>query len=345
MAVQKQIRLLYQSKALQTGLTDVKAQIYLNGVAKAVGAGALALTELDATNSPGIYELIIPAATLTSYGVTAGVYNALEGTIDSATKSAPAPFRVELTVSNTDEIETHLVSQDVAIAAVKADTAAIKVDLETGSSSLATILSAVQAIQNNAGFSIPVPATMIKPASGSNSYRLPITIYNERNLLIDPDTNLITVTLVNQAGADRSSFLTGVSGTSAPAVRDSLGQFHIDVTIPSTAAQEELIFTFSYAIATNATARKAVSEIISDVTSDGFALQTTLLATQTTVGSINTLTTDATNGLAAIKAAIVANGTEITSNVEGTGFVSSTDSLHGIRVFLAANLYIGGRAV
>ena len=345
MATQKPVRLLYQSKALATGLTDVKAQVYLNNVAKAVGASALALTELDATNSPGIYELLIPGATLTSYGVTAGSYNALEITIDSASKSAPAPWRGEITVSNNDDLEAHLVLQDVAIAAVKADTAAIKVDLESGASSLANILAAVTAIQNNAGFSIPVPTTLIKPASGSNTYRLPVTIYNEKNLLVDPDTNSIVVTLVNQAGADRSSYLVGVSGTSAPAVRDSQGQYHIDLGIPSTAAQEELIFTFSYAIGGAATARKAVTEVITDVAADGFALQTTLLSVQTTASSTNTAVLDSTNGLVAIKAAIVANNTEITSNVEGTGFVSSTDSLHGIRLFLAANIYVGGKAV
>lgn len=369
MAVQKPIRILYQAKNNTTGLADVKAQCYFNGVAKAVGASALALSELDATNAPGLYELLISAATLTSWGAASGQTNTVEGYISSTSLPAKAPFREEVTVSNADDLEAHLVSQDTAIAAVKSDTSAIKTDLESGAYSLATILSAVQAIQNNAGFSIPVPATMLKPSTGSNSYRIPLTIYNERNLLLDPDTNSIVVTLVNQAGADRSSYLAGVSGTSAPAVRDSLGQYHIDVAIPSTASQEELIFGFAYAIGGAATARRAVSEIITDVQADGFALQSTLLSVQTTTSSTNTTVLDSTFGLAAantlqgliktqtdkiadanfglsaLKAAIVANGTEVTGNVEGTGFVSATDSLHAISNFLSSNVFSGGRAV
>lgn len=369
MSTQKPIYFLYQSKNNTTGLADVKAQIYFNGVAKAVGASAIALTELDATNAPGVYQLFLSAANLTSWGVAAGQENAIEVVINSASKSAEAFAKTEATVANLDDIDSHLTSQDTAIAAVKSDTAAIKVDLESGSASLQTILTAVQAIQNNAGFSVPVPATMLKPASGSNSYRIPFTVYNEKNLLLDPDSNSIVVTLVNQAGADRSSYLTGVSGTSAPAVRDSQGQYHIDVAIPSTASQEELIFGFAYSISSAATARRAVSEIITDVQADGFALQSTLLDVQTRTTDVQTKVNDATYGLAAantlqgliktqtdkigdatfglsaIKTAVVANLTEITSNVEGSGFVSSSDSLHAISAFLAANVYTGGRAV
>lgn len=356
MAVQKQIRFLYQAKNNTTGLADVKAQVYVNGVAKAVGASALTGVEVDSTNSPGIYEITLSAANLTTWGVVAGTYSALEVVVDSATKPAKAIFRTEATVANTDDIDSRLgapagASVSADIASVKSDTAAIKVDLESGASSLATILSAVNAIANGAGFAMPVPATLIKPSSGSNSYRLPLTIYNSKNVLIDPDTNAITVTLVNQSGADRSSYLTGVSGTSAPAVRDSLGQYHIDVAIPSTASQEELIFGFAYAVGGAATARKAVSEIVTDVNADGFALQSTLLSTQTTVNSINTLATDATNGFAAIKTQTVSNQTaitalqtDITNNVEGTGFSASTDSLHQLSLAIA-NVGVGGRAV
>ncbi len=363
----KPIKVLYQAKNNTTGLTDVKAQVYVNSVAKAVGVSAIVLAELDATNSAGEYTLTISGATLAGYGAVAG--DDIEIKIDSATKSAPSGIRFTATAFSTDDLDAHLVTQDTNIAAIKSDTSAIKTDLESGASSLATILSAVQAIQNNAGFSLPVPATLIKPSAGSNTYRLPITIYNEKNLLIDPDTSSIVVTLVNQAGADRSSYLTGVSGTSAPAVRDSLGQYHIDLGIPSTASQEELIFSFAYAIAGAATARKAVSEIISDVQADGFALQTTLLSVQTTVndadallnnatyglsaantlqGLIKTQTDklgDATIGLSAIKAQTVAIQAEIVNNVEGAGFATATDSLHAISAYISANVFSGGRAI
>jgi hypothetical protein len=338
MSVQKPVRILYQAKNNTTGLADVKAQCYLNGVAKAVGVGALALTEVDATNSPGLYELLIPAATLTTWGVVAGVNNTIEGYIDSASKSAKAPFREEVTIANLDDIDT-------AVAAVKADTAAIKVDLESGADSLATILSAVQAIQNNAGFSIPVPAQLVKPSAGSNTYRIPLTIYNEKNQLLDPDSNSIVVTLVNSAGTDRGSYMTGYLLGSAPAVRDSLGQYHIDLAIPSTATEEELIFDFAYAIGGAATARKSSTVVTNNVQADGFALQSTLLAVQTTVNSTDAVVTSATYGNAAIKTAVDAIQTDITSNVEGSGFIVGTDSLHAISAYMMANLFIGGRAV
>lgn len=363
----KPIKVLYQSKNLATGLTDVKAQIYVNGIAKAVGASAISLVELDATNAAGDYLLSISASAQAAWPAVVG--DDIEIKIDSASKSAPANVRFTATAFSTDDLDSHLVTQDTAIAAVKSDTAAIKNDLETGSASLATILTAVQAIQNNAGFSVPVPATMIKPASGSNSYRIPFTVYNEKNLLVDPDTNSIVVTLVNQAGADRSTYLTGNAAGSAPAVRDSLGQYHIDVAIPSTSSQEELIFGFAYAVAGAATARRAVSEIITDVAADGFALQTTLLDVQTRATDIQTKVNDATIGLAAanalqsliktqtdkigdatiglsaIKASVVALQSDVTANVEGSGFVSASDSLHAISLYLQANVYSGGRAI
>ena len=72
MAVQKPVRFLYQSKNNRTGLTDVKAKVFFNGVSKAVGASAITLTELDSVNMAGIYELLIPGATLTSWGAAQG---------------------------------------------------------------------------------------------------------------------------------------------------------------------------------------------------------------------------------------------------------------------------------
>ena len=313
MAIQKAIVLNYQSKNFKTGLTDVKATAIFNGVEKAVGASAIALTETDPTNLPGFYQATIPAATLTSWGALQTGSNVLTGQINSASQNAPSGFDFVFTVASVDDIDIKLgapagASVSADIAAVKADTAATRVDLESSANSLSTILAAVQAIQNNAGFAMAIPTTLIKPLSGSNAYRGYITVYNAKNALVDPDTNSILVTLVNQAGADRSSYLVGNSSGSAPAVRDSVGNYHIDLSIPSTAAQEELTFGTSYAIGGAATSRRTTTEIITDVQADGFALQTTSLAIQTAVTTINSLLTDPTNGLANIESQI-ANGT------------------------------------
>ena len=360
----KPVRFLYQAKSNQTGLTDVKAQIYLNGAPVAVLSSAIAATELDVTNSPGIYEILLTESNLATWGVVAGQENTIEARIDSVSKPAQAIAKASVFVSSTDDIEAHLVTQDTAIAAVKSDTAAIKADLETGPNSLANIYTALVAIQNNAGFAVPVPSQMLIPQSGTNQYQIPLTIYNEVNNLIDPDSQTITVGLVNQAGISRNSYL-----GSTTAVRDSLGQYHVNVNIAAAVAQEELIFTFSYSIGTKATARKGSTVTITDVVADGFALQSTLLAVQTTVNSNNSLLTDsgyglqvtkgvidliktqtdkigdATIGLSAIKTAVNGVQDDLTNNVKGSGFNASTDSLHSIGQYLIANIFSGGRAV
>ena len=363
MAAMKPIRLLYQARGNQTGLTDVKAQIYLNGVAKATGVGAIVLTEVNSSNVPGLYELLIPAGTLTTWGVNQTTSFYVEGLIDSVVKPAPAAFRTIAEVASTDDLDVAVAALSLKvgtpagasiaadIAAIKSDTAAIKVDLESGPNSLATILTAVQAIQNNAGFSIPVPAELVKPATGTNLYRIPLTIYDEKNALVDPDTNAIVVTLVNSAGTDRSTLLTGNSGGSAPAVRDSLGQYHIDITISPSTVEEELIFKFAYAIGGAATARMSTTMVEANLTASGFALQSTLLSVQSDVAAVKTDVESVTSGLGAIKTAVdntktaVDNANLTLADIEGAGFSTSTDSLKAISAYLLANIYIGGYAV
>lgn len=355
MATQKALRFLYQAKNSQTGLTDVKAQVYLNGVAKAVAGAAIAavanangskVTELDPTNAPGIYEVLLTAADLTAWGVTQTAAAYLEVEIDSASKSAPAPFRQQVTLADLDDIDVKLgtpagASISADIAAVKSDTSAIKVDLETGPANLANILAAIQAVQNNAGFAIPVPSQMTIPASGSNLYRIPITIYDTNNDLVDPDSNSIVVGLVNQAGTDRGGFLVGSSGgppLTVLATRDSLGQYHVDVSIPSTEVEEELLFSFNYAIGGKATARRATTVTLTEASTAGLALQSTLLLVKADIE-------DASTGLIPIKAAVDAIQADITTNVEGAGFSNTTDSLAAMSLFMRTYLYFGGRAV
>lgn len=366
------MRAYYQAKDNTTGLTDVKGQVYLDDVAKAVGGSAVLFTELDPTNAPGIYYFDITQSQLVTWGATIGSKSTVFMDIDSATAPAQAPFKQDVFLSDTDDIYAKLgtpvgASVSADIAAVKADTVAIKNDLETGSDSLAIIHAAVLAIQNNAGFAVPVPAQMIIPLAGSNSYRIPVSVYNENNMLIDPDTNTITVAAVNQAGASRNSYLGSTTMT-----RDSLGQYHVDLAIPSTASQEELLFTFSYSVGGSATARRAVTNLISDIAGSGYALQSTLLSVQSDVSAIKSdvesatfglahITSDledATNGLPAIKGAInsanaiLGNGTYGNAalkaeldGIEGSGFVTGTDSLRATANYLRAKLFLGGRAV
>lgn len=402
MATQKALRFLYQAKANTTGLTDITAEIYVNGSPKAVGVNAIKntanangsiITEIDSTNSPGVYEVYLAPADLTAWGVAAGSYSALEALVNSASKSAPAIFRQEETVANIDDIDSKLgtpagasVSADIAtlntklgapagasvsadIASVKSDTSAIKADLETGSASLATILSNIQALQNGSisngvGYVLP---EMIIPSSGSNTYKIPITIMDNVGALIDPTSNLVVVGCLNASGADRGSYLTGSSGSPAQvnATRDSLGQYHVMVSIPSSAVEEELLFSFGYTVGSAAMVRYGQAQLVLDSNISGYALQSTLLATQTTVNANNAILSSATYGNAAIKTELDAVQTSVNANntllangvyglsalqaqaaaSQGAGFSSGSDSLHAISQFLAANIYQGGKAV
>jgi hypothetical protein len=307
----KQVRILYSAKSFATGLADVKGQVFVDQVAKAVGASAISFTELDSTNAPGVYYAVISAATLAGYSAVAG--SALSVYVNSASKSAPSEYKEILTQISTDDLDAHLTTQDGTLSSIQttaSDTntkvTAIKTDLETGTyslanlnSAIAAVQSAVAAIQNTTNFSASIPEPIVRPGSGTNSYRIPIRIFNDKGQMADADSNLVTVSVTDQAGVDRGSIMTGYVSGSAPAVRDSAGVYHIDIAIPSSAVLEGLNFTFTYSVNSIAFNQGRVGSIVTDVQADGFALQTTLLSTQTTVNSSNALLSDGTVGLAA----------------------------------------------
>jgi len=128
--------------------------------------------------------------------------------------------------------------------------------------------------------------------------------------LIDPNTNTITVGCLNAAGTDRGSYLAGSSGTPATVVatRTSVGQYYVTVNIPTTAIEEELVFSFSYIIGSNSMIRYGLSQVLVDGGAAGYALQSTLLSVQTAVNTANSTLTNSTYGLSALDA-ILANGT------------------------------------
>lgn len=362
----KKVRIIYSAKNFTTGLSDVKANIYINQVAKAVGVSAVALTELDATNAPGLYYAEILPATLAGYGAVAG--DALEARINSASFSAPAAYKETLSGISTDDIDAKLgtpagasVSADIAsikseldtvntnAAAIKADVedatnglpaiktavngvqttaSAIKADVEDATNGLAAIKTAVTAlssqvssIQNNTNFEAFVPQNLVKPTSGSTTFRVVMNVQNEHGSVADPDSNAITVSLTNSAGTDRSSMLVGVSGTTAPAVRDAAGKYHIDVTVASGSTEEELVFGFDYTISAAAYSKRRVGLVTNNVQADGFAQQTTLLAVQTTATDTNTRVTDIQSKV---------NDTTIgLSNIESLVFAAKADLENG----------------
>lgn len=347
MAVQKNLRFEYEAKNFTTGLTDVRAQIYLNGVAKAVAGSAINATpnangsrinEVSSANAPGLYEILITAADLTAWGVDQSTAFYLVAYVNSASKSAPATFRRQEMVADVDDIDVKLgtpagASVSADIASIKSDTTAIKSDLETGPNSLANLMAALAGIAAGTGvvaFAVPQALVINETGEGNNVYTIPIRIYDEEDRLKDPDSDNIDITLVNQAGTDRSAYLT----SGATAVKDDVGKYHIVVTLPDTAPEEELIFGWDYEINSNPASRVSTTNALKRTSTE-------LDEIETIVEDIQSVVNDPVFGNQAIKNAVNAVQAELDNEIEGAGFNTTTDSLAAI----SARIYNGGRAV
>lgn len=381
----KNLRVLYTSRNETTGLTDVTARIRRNG---AEVASAVALTELNATNYPGIYELNIAPATLTSYG-GAGFYQVY---INSASKNAPATFAKFVLENDEDDLEAHLNTIggkvdviDGNVDTVLTQTTDIQAKVNNGTYGLAAlqslviaIQSAVGNIQNNTRFSASVPSDLIRPPSGSTTYRIPISLFDTNGDMEDPDSNQIAVTIANPSGTSRKSYLVGYVDEPTPlyATRIAKGDYYVDVAIPNGATIEELIFQFSYLENTIAFTQRRVGSVVTDVQSSGFALETTaqsiltdtdeiqqkinngtyglsalrsaIDAAQADIDLIQAELASGTYGLSAIKTAVDSKASQTSVNnvqsdvaaIKGTGFATGTDSLKAI----SDRVYTGGYA-
>ena len=356
MAIKTQ-RLYYISRNLTSGLSDVTADIYKDGNATPV-ATAVSLSELDATNSPGVYILELTSATLGGYGGT-GVYLAR---INSASKPAVALAKFEVLANNEDELEVHLtaienkiddLTSDVAdvqtdVTAIKAkvdDSNAVLRDANIGNANLKAlsdqIIAAISTIQNNTRFIAVVPPQMTVPdtTGATNTYRIDIRLFDMEGHPENPDNAEIDVILENIAGVDRNSYLAGYTAgdTEVTISPDSVGVFHIDVIIPDTAALEQLRFKFNFSENSIAQSIPRTTELVVEAQASGLALQSTLLDVLTDTADIQPRTlnieniiSDSTYGLAALKALIDiidgvvdANNSELTDSVTGLAALKS----------------------
>lgn len=117
-----------------------------------------------------------------------------------------------------------------------------------------SILNAVNAITTNtARTSIVVPQFVPLPASGSTMVRVKITLYNLEGVVEDADANTVTV---HASLADGTSEDGNLSSTTA--TRDSAGQYHVDYTLLSSAAEGGLYIAVTYAVGAVSMAANAV---------------------------------------------------------------------------------------
>lgn len=98
----------------------------------------------------------------------------------------------------------------------------------------------VLAISNNTSTRISLPATLIHPPSGSVTYQVDLYLYDNLGNMEDPDSTP-TLTVVNEAGTDRSGNLTdgGVM------THVGTGHYRIGYVVASTHAHEQLRFEFT----------------------------------------------------------------------------------------------------
>lgn len=374
-------RLIYTAKNFEAGLTDVTASIRRNGASVATG---VALSEV----SLGRYELVLSPATITGYG-GAGYFDFY---INSASKSAPATASRWILENDEDDLRAGQLAVEAKVDIIDTNVDAIKADVQSGTFGLAalkalidSVQSSVSNIQNATRFVAAIPANLIKPSSGSTSYRIPIRVYNGAGALEDPDTNSVAVSITDESGNDKTSYLAGFVAGPVNATRTGVGVYYIDMAIPSTADLEQLNFNFAYSEASVAISAVRTSQVISDTQASGFALETTAqdILTDTAdmqprVNDIQTKINSATFGLSALKdlidildlnvdstlaavnngtyglsaiktaldskasqASVTAVQTTLDSDVKGTGFSNTTDSLKAI----SDRIYTGGEAV
>lgn len=326
MAIKTQ-RIYYTSRNFQTGLSDVKANIYRNG---ALVDQDVSLAEVSASLMPGIYALDLLPATLNGYGGV-GTYVARINSLTPA-YNAPAVVKFEVLLNNEDDLEVHLLAMEAKIDTANASLSALATEVAsvkaTGISTnnvvtdplvgnanikalIESVISSVQSVQNNTSFVAVLPSQLVVPDAGSKHYEIAIRVYDTTNNLEDPDTNLINVSIKNEVGLDRTNLLTGYTSGPVAATRTGVGIYSIGIDIADTAALEQLIVEFAYTEGGSALNHVRTTETVPDAQASGFALQTTLLDVltdtsdmQPKVSTILSAIQDGSYGLSALKALI-----------------------------------------
>lgn len=130
------------------------------------------------------------------------------------------------------------------------DSAALATDL-------ASVLAAVQAVQNNTRTTISLPGVLERPDAGNTRFKIYLNCYDEQGNMEEPDS-APTVAVTNQDGTDRSGNLqnpvTHVDTTTMVKVSD--GRYWIEYEMASDHACPEAL-TFTFTIVEGAVARYA----------------------------------------------------------------------------------------
>lgn len=343
-------RLYYSSRNLTTGLGDVKADIYKDGVSTPV-ATDVPLSELDATNSPGLYKLELSVPDIVSFGGS-GEYIAK---INSASKPALAVAKFIALINDNDDLALTLVSMQSSIDAIataqtamQSDVTSIKSTVEDsntvlrdgniGNANLKTlieqVISAVSSVQNNTRFVAVVPERLVVPAQlgTTSTFKIDARLFDMTGNAEDPDNDEIFVSVKNVAGIDRTNLIEGYTSGPVALTKNGVGIYEASIKIADTTDIEQLRFSFDYAEGGSVQSHPRVSETIVEELASGLALQATLLDVLTDTAEIQPKTAtilnmvnDPISGLVNLKTLI-----DIVDSVVDDSNAELKDASHGL---------------
>lgn len=160
--------------------------------------------------------------------------------------------------------------------------------------------SEVTSIQNNTRCVRVVPEVIERPDSSTVTYRIELLLYDSVGNMEIPDS-APTVSLVNQAGTDRSSRLDSTTMASV-----STGRYRCIYTAAVGDTLEQLVWSFSVAEGSVTRIYGNTSVIVDTTAVDFTAADRTMLTDIQT--DVDEMQTDAASGLTAVLAAITAAG-------------------------------------
>lgn len=360
---------VYTAKNFSTGLTDVTANVFLDGATVAIASG-LALAEISVGDMQGAYRLTLSPTQINAFGGV-GVYQIR---IDSASKAAPATAKLTIQANDNDDLEAHLVVVEGKIdvlssnlALLQGDVTSVKATVENtntavndGTDGLSAIkaavdtaISGISAVQNATRTVVALPAELITPATGATVLEVLIRIYNGEGALEDPDSNIVNIFLRNSGGLDRGNLFTGGGGSPKQAIRTDQGKYKIELTIPAGTTKEQINMLVGYTEGAIPLEAVRSATIVDEIQASGLAQQVTSQAIlddtavmQPQVALILSEAQSALHGFAIIKSAVdaidlVANDTNTVVNSVTIGNQAIIDAIAGTASQTSLNNLIG----
>jgi len=300
----------YRSRNDNTGIVVHIIDAQKNGV-DITGLNALAFTEVDAVNQPGIYRINLTDAVLTGVNVTAvkgdvieifinGLsggnsapvafkFTVTEETLDSiATRQTSIESKVDIIDTNVDDILSDTEDMQPRVVDIEIDVDANRTTLESGISGLDALKALIDAVQSSVDgisnvtrFSASVPSESVIPPAGNTDSRINMQLVDNNGNLEDPDADQIEVSAFDASGVDVTGAHLIFGGQAnngngkVDAVKDSQGQYRVEFRVPNTADPGLLTLKFEYKEGGNPIASTRATVLVDEIQAGGTALETT----------------------------------------------------------------------